>query len=227
MVIELNQGLFYELACHYKTVEAMGNVSDALVVMSNKFGRPSKIGLILYNYFFRYNECVSRKPESYLNSLEMAIFRIQLDIARLVKDFIGFFGEHPLATLQLYSKDNYGEFIALCNHKRLVGSSIINEFWVNEESVKAINTIINKLQSKAKKSKLVKAERELLQFLSSLANDNKILKYNKHMGDLIIAIECPRGHILLTKDKIFKTIVPLIDKKFKMWSADSPLVAIA
>ena len=67
------------------------------------------------------------------------------------------------------------------------------------------------------KGKLLKVERDLLQFLVNKYGDsNKPAEY-RNQGDLIIAIECPKQQILLAKDKLFKTLTNLMSKRFQIW----------
>ena len=63
----------------------------------------------------------------------MAIYGIQKSFKSLVQEFGGrFLIKHFLASLELYSADDYDEFLSLCETNPAAESLIIEQFWSHE-----------------------------------------------------------------------------------------------
>lgn len=213
-VIELNRGLFYVLIQHYRNVERMQDVPRALIELSNKFGgRKSKIGLIALAYimdkFGKVDGCYQR----YLVELELAMADMNDKFKDLVSSFMGSFKDNPIANLNIYSREDYDALINAREESESISYS--EDFWYKMRP--SVAKMREALQVKVDSGKnLGKQKAALLTFLESMSDINQITKY-KSIGDLIVALECPKNYKIIAKDRWFAILAPLLSREHIIW----------
>lgn len=201
--IELNRGFLRTLVAHYKKVDEVKDIPAAINVLNNEFGaRVAKYANILEMYMLRFSNGISNDYRIYLGELESIILDITDRANELVKRFVGHFGSHALAALDLFSSEDYEEFLSRCASSSTVS---LDDFWVDNEN--QLGRIRDGLLGK--KGNLTVREFELVNFVTAIGDP--AFKY-KHVSDFVISLDCPKNYEMVAHDHIFEVLIPAQDK---------------
>jgi len=205
--IELNRGFLQTLVAHYKKVDEIHDIPAAINIMNNEFGsRVAKYANTLNMYMHRFSGSSSNDYRIYLPALEAIILDMTDRCDQLVKHFVGHFEDHALTALDLYSSEEYDDFLVRCDSSSSVN---LDGFWIDYSS--QLHKIRNRLVEKA--APLLNArEFYLLEFVNELLTSDTELNY-KHTSDFAISLDCPGNHEMVAHDHIFEVLTPIQEKK--------------
>lgn len=196
-IIEINRGCLASMLKLYNKVDELRDVSSAWVQISNSFGRTTKYVTLLNSLMMRYHKSIDHNNyQNYLAYLEIIIIDIQDRISSLIHQFIGSFANDSLGSFFLESKEDF-----------FLHGELIKQKTNFEEFIKTNKDQIIDMSNyfKNQNKTLNKSEKLINDLVDSILTKPNIT--HVHKGDLVIALDCPKKHILIAHDKIFNIIL--------------------
>lgn len=202
---EFLTGFIKSLIDYYFLVNITESPAIAMGIWSNEFGRATKFKTLLDAELASMAESVVFHPkEAYLRQIEAVIFTFY-SIFETDVIYVGDFGSDDIVKTNINSSNDYQSFLDKIKLRPFIP---LNEFW--SKHLTDLGLITTSLDNSRRKpiirlnKMLKKIQEDCLE-----ANSNNI---NRSIGDVVIAVDCPKNLILLTTDSRFELLCPAIDK---------------
>lgn len=207
---EFKTGIILSLIDYYFQIELRDNVSEALAIWSDKWGRNPKYLLILQSVMSRLNNSINtRDIKAYLRQVEVSIIQFSIEFHDRLSGLMGSFGNDEIVKFNITDRDSFQPFWDIYYNRDLLPMA---EFWlVNSQ---ALATLIAQTDLEVNYSKLYK---RLKKIHENTLNSDKLKTVNRGVGDAIIAIDCPKQFLLVTTDSSFDILCPALGKSHKKY----------
>lgn len=207
--IELNRGFLQTMVAHHSKVLELQDVASAITILGNGYGRVKSNALTLETYMINFNGHVSGDYRVYAANLESIIFDMSDRANELVRHFLGHFSDHALCVLDLYSSDQYEDFLDRC---RSFSDVELEDFWIdNDVQLYKIRDRILGLAPRLRKDQF-----ELLQFIERIMAGDYTAEY-EHLSDFVISLECPKNTKMIAHDHSFERLLIPLQQKFTQY----------
>lgn len=208
---EFKTGVILSLIDYYFKVELSGDVSKELAKISDKWDRDIKYQLLLQVVLHRLNESiVTNDIKKYLRQVEAAIVYFLTVFNNKLSGLIGSFGGDEMVKLEITNRDSFQTFWDTYNDRDVLP---MIEFWRTNRQ--PLTRLVAHTDLKTKYSEMHK---RLEKIQEDPRNSEKLKRVNKGVGDAIIAIDCPKKHLLVTTDSSFDCLCPPLGKSHTKYS---------
>jgi hypothetical protein len=207
---EFKTGLIISLIDYYFKVELCGDISKALAKWSDRWGYDLKYQLLLHVVLYRINDSINTKDmKKYLRQVETAILYFLAVFSTRLTGLIGSFGGDEIIKFKITGRDDFQAFWDKYHSRDIL--PMLN-FWRQNQI--PLNNLIGCSDLKNKHTKIYARLQKIKQ---DPQNSERYKRINKGVGDAIIAIDCPKNHMLITTDSSFDCLCPPLGKKYSKY----------
>lgn len=216
VLYEFKTGLLKSIIDFYFDIKAYGDIAEALVRWSDKFGiRQVKNILTTQAVIYRINESIETKDiNEYLKKLQTIIFHLEANFSTHLSSIVGEFQNNELIKLSIRNEDEYKIFLDAYNRRKIIP---LGSFWKKHN--KELNNLLLDTAFQSEK-KLEKMYRYLKDIKTDVKKSDKF-HHNKGVGDAVITVDCAKKRIIMTLDNSFSLLCPPLNKKFEILDKDN------
>jgi len=209
VLFEFKVGLILSLVEFYDMVNISTAVPQAINRWSERWGqREPKYFMLLEAIIRERFGSSSGSKKKYLRQIETAIFSMLANFFTDIRSVpIGDFRYDEIVRFEINSKNEYPAFSRLCEER--CGMTDQRKFWG-----KHVDDLI-KLTADTNLSKKYKAMHGALSKIQSDIKYAHMVNTNKAVGDAVIAADTRPGTRILTTDRSFEILAPILSKEFE------------
>lgn len=185
--------------------------SDAIAYYKENFSnRENKIVIGAISDLIS-NEDLANNKLKFLINLERLILDILEQMSNSISEFVSNQAKCPLGKVAISSNEDFEKFI---NQIKCKANCNIANFWKNHLGILKMLTQKENIELHQKNKEFKK----FLPLLYEVIKDYKkgqTVKNCLKLGDIIIALEMPKDYIMLTFDRSFESLCPIMKKTVK------------
>jgi hypothetical protein len=205
---EFKTSFIYSLIDFYFKVELHGP-SKAFAMWSDKWGYDSKYGLLFSSVMCRENKILNPgEIKNYLAQIESSIIVCLEIFDNKTAGVCGSFSSDTITSYQINGREDFAPFRDTYLSREIIP---MIDFWVKKP-----NELSKLVESKEFEKKYPKLHKRLKKINEDVSNSEK-KSVNHGVGDPIIAIDCPKNSKLITTDKSFDIICPVLGKEHQKY----------
>lgn len=209
VLFEFKAGLILSLITYWNLVNISATVSLAINRWSENFGsrEPKNFMLLQAILLEKFGNTPSNKKR-YLRQIEFAILSmIENFFTDISNTPIGDFRYDEIVRYEINSEVDFPGFVKLCEEKK--GMADQRPFW------KKYKKELDGLIADADFERNYKPMHDALSRIQSDLKYAYMVNTNKVVGDAVIAVDTRENTRILTTDKSFETIAPILAKKIE------------
>ncbi len=209
VLYEFKSGFIRSLIEFYFTVKVYNDVSLGVSKWSKKFQtREIKNKIILEALMARiYKTIQTADVNQYLRQVEGVIFHSLSNFENGLRTMIGDFASDQIVKKEIYCHEDYQEFLNMYDCRKTIP---LQSFWLRHTC--ELKTLLSNKSKLKVNDTLTKTYNKLTQIEKDTKNCDKF-HINKALGDVVIAIDCPKTMKLASYDNSFDTLSPLLGKE--------------
>ncbi|MDD4938133.1 MAG: hypothetical protein PHX34_03955 [Candidatus Shapirobacteria bacterium] len=205
---EFKTSFIFSLIDFYFKVELHGP-SKAFAIWSDKWGYDPKYGLLFSSVMCRENKILSPgETKNYLDQVESSIIVCLEIFDNKITGICGSFSSDFITSFQINGREDFASFRDAYLSREIIP---MLDFWSKKP-----NELLKLVESKEFEKKYPKLHGRLKKINEDVSNSEK-KRINHGVGDPIIAIDCPENSELITTDKSFDIICPVLGKEHQKY----------
>lgn len=209
VLYEFKSGFIRSLIDFYFTVDAYDDVALGISKWSKKFQtREIKSKLILEALMARlYKSIQTSDTKKYLRQVEGVIFYSLANFENGLRSIVGDFGSDQIIKQEINSKEDYQQFLDKYKQRKIIP---LQGFW--SKHTNELKTLIANKSKLGVSQSLKKIHKKLILIEKDIKKCDSF-NINKSIGDVVIAIDCPKSMLVASFDKSFETLFPILGKR--------------